>query len=288
MPELPEVETIRRQVSAHLVGRTLSSVSLTLPKLMRDSPLPDMNVLESHTVLSARRRAKVLIIDWTGDLSLLVHFKLAGQLAIFLPYGARVVAGHPVPKPEGPYPHKSTHATWEFDNGTVAYLSDVRQFGWLRLLPTEDVDNAISKFSFGPEGTDTDAYSASSLQNALIRKRIPIKQVLLDQSVIAGLGNIYVDEVLHRSHVHPAQPANALQDSEISAIVESIPWVLARGIEQGGAKIVNGKAYPIDGFPAVHGREGERCITCGRDIIKTRVASRGTYFCPACQVPREC
>lgn len=283
MPELPEVETIRRYVDEYLTGRTLAEVSLTLPKLLRDSPLLDLDVLLQRSVLSSRRRAKVLMIDWTGDLSLLVHFKLAGQLAIFLPGGDRVVAGHPVPKPDGPYPHKATHATWRFTDGTVVYFSDVRQFGWIRLLPTGDVDQAISKFRFGPEGTDLDALVPPSILSHSARRRIPIKQLLLDQTVVAGLGNIYVDEVLHRSRVNPEQPANSLQESEIATIVEAIPWVLERGIEQGGAKIVGGKAYPIDGFPAVHGREGEPCTICGGAIVKTRVGGRGTYFCPACQ-----
>jgi formamidopyrimidine-DNA glycosylase len=286
MPELPEVETIRRYVSEYLTGRTLVSVRLTLPKLMRDSPLADLEVLVGQTILSARRRSKVLIIDWTSGLSLLIHFKLAGQLAVFMPDGNRVVAGHPVPRPEGAYPHKSTHVTWVFDDGTIAYISDVRQFGWMRLLPATEVDAAIAQFGFGPEGTDANALSTSGLKESLERRRISIKQVLLDQSVIAGLGNIYVDEVLHKSHIHPAQPANSLSGLEIGSVLDSIPWVLARGIEQGGAKILHGRAYPIDGFPAVHGREGEPCTICGTEVAKTRVAGRGTYFCPNCQVLR--
>jgi formamidopyrimidine-DNA glycosylase len=214
---------------------------------------------------------------------LLAALAQALTVAIFRPDGDRVVAGHPVPKPEGPYPHKATHVTWRFDDGTVAYFSDVRQFGWLRLLPSGDVDEAISEFSFGPEGTDPDAIPVPKLQALFARRRIPVKQILLDQSVIAGLGNIYVDEVLHRSGINPAQLTNTLLESDTSLIVKSIPWVLARGIEQGGARIVNGKAYPVEGFPAVHGREGEPCTTCGTEIIKTRVGARGTYYCPDCQ-----
>src|SRR3712207_3060551 len=121
MPELPEVETIRRHVSQHLTGRTLTGVRITLPKLLRDSPKGSLDLLVSQRILAARRRSKILIIDWTNDLSLLVHFKLAGQVAIFLPSGSRVVAGHPVPNPDGPYPHKTTHVTWAFSDGTIAY-----------------------------------------------------------------------------------------------------------------------------------------------------------------------
>ncbi|MBA2520565.1 MAG: hypothetical protein H0V24_12930, partial [Chloroflexia bacterium] len=152
MPELPEVETMRRMVERELVGQTLETVDLRLPKLTRDSPLPDLRLLTGHRVLAARRRAKVLVIDWSEQLSTMTHFKLSGQLAIVRPTGERIVAGHPVPDPVGPLPHKATHLIWHFSGGTAAYYSDVRQFGWWRLLPTAAIDAALAAFAFGPEG----------------------------------------------------------------------------------------------------------------------------------------
>jgi formamidopyrimidine-DNA glycosylase len=283
VPELPEVETMRRIVERELTGRTLASVDVRLPKLLRDSPLPDLSALEGRQALGARRRAKVLAIDWSGDLTLLAHFKLAGQLAVVHPDGARHVAGHPVPAPDGDYPHKATHVIYRFADGTVLYHSDVRQFGWLRLMPTEAANRALDEFGFAEEGVGPDAIGADALRARLARRRIPIKQALLDQSVVAGLGNIYVDEALHHAGIHPARPANALSDDEFARLHAAIPWALERGIEQGGAKIVHGRAYPVDGFPAVHGREGEACFRCGATIVKTRVGGRGTYFCPNCQ-----
>jgi formamidopyrimidine-DNA glycosylase len=283
VPELPEVETIRRIVERELAGRTLESVDLRLPKLVRASPLPDLAALLGQRVLAARRRAKVLIVDWSADLSLLAHFKLAGQLAVQHADGTRHVAGHPVPDPAGPYPHKTTHLILGFSGGTVAYLSDVRQFGWLRLLPTADVPHTIAAFNFGPEAVGPDLIPLPALAARLARRSIPLKLALLDQKVLAGLGNIYVDEALHRAKLHPTRPANSLDPDELARLHAAIPWSLERGIEQGGAKIVHNRAYPRDGFPQVHARAGEPCPTCATPILKTRVGARGTYLCPVCQ-----
>lgn len=283
MPELPEVETVRRIVTHSLVGRTLVNLDLTLPKLLRDSPIQTLDPLVGRTLLGARRRAKVLTIDFSDDLSLLIHFKLSGQLAVVSPAGDRVYAGHPVPKPQGEYPHKTTHLTLHFDDGTIAYYSDIRQFGWLRLMPSEDIDAVVAGFGFGPEGIGAEPLDADELAARFVRRTIPIKATLLDQTIIAGLGNIYVDEALFAASVHPALPSNEVTREQIEALVRTIPWALDRGIEQGGAKIIHNKAYPIDGFPQVHASQGEPCPVCGTRIVKTRVGGRGTYYCPHCQ-----
>ena len=283
MPELPEVEAIRRNVESALLGRTVESVDLRLPKLLRDSPLPELGALTGRRVVGARRRAKVLVVEFDGDLSLMAHLKLAGQVAILLPDGRRLVAGHPVPDPGGPYPHKSTHLIIRFVGGTTLYHSDVRQFGWVRLMPTEAVEAALAAFAFGPEGVGADAIALPDLADRLARRRVPIKLALLDQRVVAGLGNIYVDEALHRARLHPLRPANSLEATELTHLHEAIGWSLERGTEQGGAKIIHHRAYPRDGFPQVHARENEACPTCGSTIVKTRVGARGTYFCPTCQ-----
>jgi formamidopyrimidine-DNA glycosylase len=225
----------------------------------------------------------VLTILFSNDLSLVVHFKLAGQFAVLRPDGERAYAGHPVPAPKGDYPHKTTHLTLRFDDGTVAYYSDVRQFGWMRLMPSEDVAAVIEQFGFGPEGTLADPIDTAALAARLARRTVPIKASLLDQGLIAGLGNIYVDEALFAARVHPARPSDSIDAAEIAALAETIPWALDRGIEQGGAKIIHSKAYPIDGFPQVHARQGEPCVVCGTAIVKTRVGGRGTYYCPTCQ-----
>ncbi len=285
MPELPEVETMRRIVEEELVGRTLERLTITLPKLTRDSPIADLGLLLGERVTGSRRRAKVLVVDWSNGLSLMSHFMLAGQLAVERPGGNRRVAGHPVPNPTGTYPHKATHLVMEFDDGSVLWHSDIRQFGWVRLLPTADVPVAIEEFGFGPEAVGPDRIAVAELAARLARRRVPVKQVLLDQAVLAGLGNIYVDEALHRARIHPATPAAALTAAQVKSLHRTIAWALEEGIKQGGATIVHQKAYPKDGFPSVHAREGEPCLRCRTPIEKTRVGGRGTYFCPKCQQP---
>ena len=274
---------MRRIVERLLVDETISVQRLTLPKLIRDSPIASLDPIVGRTILAARRRAKVLIVDLSGDLSLLIHFTLAGQLAVIRPDGLRAVAGHPVPKPDGMYPHKATHWTVTFADGTVAYYSDIRQFGWIRLMPSEAVLDAIVAFRFGPEAVGENRISPEALKERLARRTIPVKQSLLDQGLLAGLGNIYVDEALHAAGIHPARPANGLSDAELGLLYPAIAWSLERGIEQGGAKIIHSRAYPKDGFPAVHAREGEPCTQCGVTVVKLRVGNRGTYICPHCQ-----
>ena len=286
MPELPEVETARRNIERDLVGKRLISVENRLPKLLRDSPLPELTVLQGAVLKLARRRAKVLNLAFDNGLSLLIHLKLSGQISIHLPGGGQVGAGHPVPKPEGRYPHSATHVDFVFDDGTVAYFSDVRQFGWLRLMPTDDVEAALALFRFGPEGTGD--LNVRELGKVFARRGIPVKTLLLDQSFVAGLGNIYVDEVLFRSGLHPTRPANFLKPKQVRTILENVPPVLAEGIAIGGAKIYNHRAHPINEFPAVHARVGEPCFVCGTAIVKIRVGGRGTYLCPRCQpAPRK-
>lgn len=286
MPELPEVETIRRHLERTVLGHTITAVSIRLPKLLAQSPLPDVSVLVGTTFTAARRRAKILILDTDTGLSLLVHFKLSGQLAIISPDGNRLVAGHPVPPPTGTFPHKATHVDVTFRDGTIAYYSDVRQFGWMRLMPSSQVEDVIAAFRFGPEGFDSHL-DVKALGTTIRKRTIPIKVLLLDQTFIAGMGNIYVDEALFGARIHPGRPASTLTGPERSRVLDAVPVALGEGLKQGGAKIIHQRASPIENFPAVHGREGEPCFVCGTPIEKTRVGGRGTYFCPRCQrLPR--
>ena len=286
MPELPEVETIRRYLAQSALQKTITDVDVRLKKVLSQSPLPGLDLLVGQAIRSAERRAKILILNMSGDLSLLIHFKLSGQLAIVVPDGTRLVAGHPVPFPTGDYPHRATHVTFTFEDGTIAYYSDVRQFGWMRLMATADVPATIGRFGFGPEGVGA-PLDRKLLGVSMRKRRIPVKQLLLDQKFIAGLGNIYVDEALFDARIHPYVAASALTARERLAVLEAVPVALEAGIAQGGAKIIHQRAFPVDNFPAVHGREGEPCFVCGTMIEKTRVAGRGTYFCPRCQQIRR-
>lgn len=282
MPELPEVETIRRNIEKTVLHKTIVDIQVHLPKLLSQSPLPDLGLLIGMSFRAARRRAKILILDTAENLSLLVHFKLSGQLAIITPDGTRLFAGHPVPSPASDYPHKATHVILTFQDGTVAFYSDVRQFGWMRLMHSTQVEETIATFRFGPEGVGA-PLDSKALGATMRKRRISVKQLLLDQSFIAGLGNIYVDEALFAARIYPGRAGSSLTTRERIALLDAVPVALEAGIAQGGATIIHQRAFPVDAFPAVHGREGEPCITCGATIEKTRVAGRGTYFCPNCQ-----
>lgn len=282
MPELPEVETARRIVEATLSGRTLVDYDLGLPKLLRFSELPSLDVLVGAAVVGARRRAKVLVVDWSNDLSLVAHLKMTGQVIVDRD-DERRYAGHPMPAPEGDFPHRLTHLTMRFDKGVVLYYSDLRQFGWLRLMATDRVGAFLDGLELGPEAVGDGGITAVALASALGRRSIPVKAALLDQRLVAGIGNIYVDEALHHARLHPTRPANGLATEEVERLLVGIVWALEHGIAQGGAKIRQGKAFPVDGFPSVHARKDLPCGRCGTTIVKTRVGGRGTYFCPSCQ-----
>ena len=282
MPELPEVETARRIIEQRLVGASLVAIELRLPKLLRYSDVSDLSALVGNKLLAARRRGKILVLDWSGAWSTVFHLKLSGQISVHVGED-RWHAGHPHPDPAGMYPHKSTHMSLSFSEDRLLHFSDIRQFGWLRLMPTGEVEGFLDRQEFGPEAVGPDAITAMQLAGRLSRRRIPIKLALLDQSVVAGIGNIYVDEALHRARIHPMTPANAIQEADQSRLVEAIRWAIKTGISQGGAKIINNKAQPLDGFPEVHAREGEACPVCGDAVVKMRVGQRGTYLCPTCQ-----
>ena len=282
MPELPEVETARRIIEQTVVGARLTSIDIRLTKMLRLSPIQDPSVLIGASLLAARRRAKVLILPFSNDLNVLMHLKLSGQVSAHR-QSERHTAGHPYPDPLGEYPHRTTHISLGFDNGWDLHISDLRQFGWFQIVPDDAVEPFLAEQAFGPEANDLSTMSVADFAARLAKRSVPIKTVLLDQKVIAGIGNIYADEALHKAKIHPATPANRIETSQIPILLDAIQWSINAGIEIGGAKIVNNKATMVNGFPEVHARVGEACPVCGDTIVKTRVGQRGTYYCPTCQ-----
>ena len=274
---------MRRNIEQMLLGRTVAGLDLRLPKLLRESPMPTLDPLIGRTLQRVGRRAKVLTLEFDGDLTLAMHCKLSGQITITAPSLDPLMAGHPIPRLEEGYPHKTTHLIMNYTDGSIFYYSDLRQFGWVRLGPAEEISEMVQAMGFGPEGIGDELFIDQVLVAGLSRRRIPVKTALLDQHLVAGLGNIYVDEALHRARIHPSTPANEVPVARIPALREAVTWALGEGLKQGGARIINNKAYPVDDFPAVHARAGQACPDCGATIIKVRVGQRGTYLCPVCQ-----
>lgn len=283
MPELPEVETLRRHLERTVTGMRIVAVELLKPKIVRGLPGFTLNDVVGAKIESVQRRAKYLIINLSNGLSLVIHLSLAGQIVVERPSGERVAGGHPVPSYDSPLPHKQTSLILRLEDGSVFYLTDIRQFARLWIMPSLEVVRAVPEERLGIEPTSP-AFTFEELRRRLRqRPAAKLKPLLLDQSVVAGLGNIYVDEALWEAHLHPLRTAGSLGDEEIRGLHRAIQNVVDLALREGVAQIVNGKAVPGAHLPRIHGRAGQPCPRCGAIIQKLRIGGRGTYVCPVCQ-----
>lgn len=285
MPELPEVEAARRGIAEQLVGKRVIGHELIRPGLVVAAPGLSLDHLTGSELLAARRYGKYLVLDFE-PFSVVIHLKLAGQIVA---RGAGIpgfAAGHPVPAYDAELPHKSTHLRIDFeaDGPAHLYLTDIRHFARVWLVPHDEMDDFLADLKLGPDLLD-ESFSLDVLRERLARRRLGrIKPILLDQSFIAGLGNIYVDESLWQARIHPERTAASLTDDEIERLYRGIVQTMAHALPTGGARILHTTAQTEVGeFPFVHAREGLPCPRCQTTIVKTRVNNRGTYLCPACQ-----
>jgi formamidopyrimidine-DNA glycosylase len=283
VPELPEVEAARRGIAAQLVGETVTAQTLILPKLIVAPDGLGARGLVGRTLHDVSRHGKYLTLT-LDDLAAVLHLKLSGQLVARGGNIPGFAAGHPVPAYDAPLPHKSTHLMLTFANGATLYLTDIRHFARVYLMSLDDVPAYFAGLRLGPDAIATN-FTPAVLQDRMRSRTLArLKPLLLDQTFVAGLGNIYADESLHRARLHPERLARTLDDAEIDRLFDAIVDVLAIAVPLGGASIINGKATPAHGaFPFVHGRQGLPCLTCGIPIAKIRVDARGTYLCPRCQ-----
>ncbi|MCS6802121.1 MAG: DNA-formamidopyrimidine glycosylase family protein [Chloroflexota bacterium] len=280
MPELPEVETIRRGLAERIVGLPIAALDLLLPKLFLAG---DAATLVGRRIVGVRRVAKFLVWDFDDGRSLVLHLNLSGQIVYEHPDGGRFAGGHPIPAFDSPLPHKTTRLVIHFQDGSRLYLSDVRTFAKARLLPGPEAAAFLAAQRRGPDAL-LDTIEAGEFAATLRRrKRAPIKAVLLDQAVLSGIGNIYADEALHAAGIHPLRAASSLSDAEAAALLREAQAVVALAVTEGVAKVRNGRAAPDAALPRVHARRGEPCPRCRTPIERIVVAQRGTYFCPRCQ-----
>ena len=267
MPELPEVETIRAQLAPRLEGRTFSRVEILDPRLTRPHDLFEvMEELEGDRVASVERRGKYLLLRLESGLSLLVHLRMTGSFGF------------------APMSHE--RAVLELDDGSRLAYRDVRRFGTWLVLEDAQLEPYLAAKN-GPEPLGS-RFTASWLTQRLAARRAPLKAVLLDQRVVAGLGNIYADEALWRSRLNPLRPANDVSPAEAARLHRSIRAALRAGIDRQGSTLSDyrtpeGDAGGMQDEFRVYGRDGEPCSRCGTTISKTRVGGRGTWFCPRCQ-----
>jgi formamidopyrimidine-DNA glycosylase len=288
MPELPEVEIVCMGLRRLIVGKTVLSESHDSDKAFPNSPGDVGGFLLGATVVSVRRRAKVILVDLSTRYTLLVHLKMTGQLVYVDPSDERFGAGHPNASLIGALPDRSTRVTLEFCDGSRLFFNDQRKFGWMRLIPTNEIDTLEFFKRVGPEPLDK--ATTADVFVARIKKRLgtTVKAALLDQSVIAGVGNIYADESLWGARIHPATRVKDVSDESLRLLFSELVFVLALSIEKGGSTdktYVNaeGKKGSYIKFARVFRREKQPCPRCSTEIVKSRVAGRGTHTCPVCQ-----
>lgn len=287
MPELPEVETVKRGLNKLIIGRKISAVQSDNPKSFPNSVHDVELFLINATIKAVRRRAKVLLIDLSTDYTLVIHLKMTGQL-VFVDDSSRFGAGHPNDSLINSLPDKSTRVTISFDDNSNLYFNDQRKFGWVKLLPTVEVPQMSFMQKVGPEPLDANFMVEEFISRFSRRPRTTIKAALLDQTVIAGVGNIYADESLWGAKIHPSRLVGVISIDEFKALYDEVRLVMNLSIEKGGSTNRNyvnaeGKKGSYMDFARVFRREGQLCPRCNTEIIKLKVAGRGTHICPNCQ-----
>lgn len=289
MPELPEVETIRAGLRRLIVGKTIAAThNYNSQKSFPNSPADVTEFLLGATVTDVRRRAKVLLIELSTGYTLMTHLKMTGQ-TVFVSDRERWGAGHPNDSLIRKLPDNTTREQLEFSDGSRLYFNDLRKFGWMKLLPTVSVAEIDFMKRVGPEPLDDAFTSNEFIPRVRRRNNTTIKAAILDQTVLAGVGNIYADESLWGAKIHPASRVRDITDEQLAELLKQIKYVLKLSIEKGGSTDKNyidaeGKKGSYLKFANVFRLEGTPCPRCGTTIEKIRVAGRGTHICPTCQV----
>ena len=271
MPELPEVETVRRGLEKLILGKKITTIDIRYPKMIKTDLDQFQKELPGQVVKSMGRRGKYLLFYLT-DKVLISHLRMEGKYFYY-----------PDQVPE----RKHAHVLIHFEDGGTLVYEDVRKFGTMELLAPELLEAYFLSKKLGPEPTEQD-FNLEIFIGALKKSKKPIKSHLLDQTLVAGLGNIYVDEVLWRAKVHPASPSQSLTIAEATAIHNQTISVLGQAVEKGGSTIrTYTNAFGEDGtmqdFHQVYDKAGQACSRCGAIIEKIQLGGRGTHFCPKCQ-----
>lgn len=281
MPELPEVETVRRQLSQVIVGKELASVEV----LKEKSWSGKISMVVGQKVIGIDRRSKVLLIRLSNAHSLLVHLKMSGQL-IYVDGAFRTGGGHPTADWVQNLPSSHTRIVFKFTDDTTLFFNDQRIFGWVRLMTNAEADDSLRDVA--PDVIDPLITSEYLLTKSL-KRSIPIKQLIMDNAIVAGVGNIYACDALNLARISPFRPSNAVTEAEMARLLESMREVINLGIELGGAT-AHGKYVHVDGLAGkyqdrmrVYSRKGEPCLNCGALVIKTKLGARGTFYCSNCQ-----
>jgi len=294
MPELPEVETIRRDLKEHLVGRKVVSVDIIFPKTAKNGAAFFVKALTGRTLKEVSRRGKLLILKFASDTYLLIHLKMTGQL-IYLEKEKKIAGGHSLSAKKqgdlatavgGELPNKHTRAVFDFQGGGRLFFNDLRKFGYLKIVDQKEMERVVAE-NYGPEPLEKEL-DAAYIKRICAGKKTRIKSLLLDQKLIAGLGNIYVDEALFAAGVLPGRQAGTLTSEEAVKLAKVIKVIIKKAIEYRGTTFSDyrdskGNKGNFSRLLQVYGRGKEKCLQCGGAIKKEKIGGRGSHYCSNCQ-----
>jgi formamidopyrimidine-DNA glycosylase len=304
MPELPEVETVVRELNRKLKGRTIASVEVRKPKIVAVGPKTVSNIRASstaaakkfslmmagHKFVSVKRRAKLLIFDLSGPLSMLAHLKMTGQFifedkALQKKTGSKYRILNKLTAPLVQLPSKYTHVIFRFKDDSTLYFNDLRQFGYLKIVKDDEVAAVPELQNYGPEPLEKSFTEQVFVKALERRERTTIKQALMDPTVVAGIGNIYSDEILYHARILPTRVVGTLDKKELRAIYRQIKPVLTTAIKYKGSSVgdfvrTDGKWGSMGKHHYVYGRKGQPCKRCGTIIKSVKLGGRTSCFCP--------
>lgn len=274
MPELPEIETIKRQLSKKLQGKKITDIEIRFQKILKGITAKNFKkVVKEAKIKNIGRRAKLVLITLSTSNTLIIHLKLTGRLLF-------------VSKKTEPTKH--TRIIFYLSSGGKLFFEDIRKFGFIKAVPTEDLELFFQKERFGPEPLEK-GFSLKIFKELLIKKsRSKIKPLLMEQKFIAGVGNIYSSEACFCAGILPTRIAGSLKDEEIKKLYNCLRKILRAAIKTKGSSVdayrdVSGQKGKYEPFLKVYGRGGEKCLKCGNIIKTTRLGGRGTAYCGKCQ-----
>jgi formamidopyrimidine-DNA glycosylase len=286
MPELPEIETVRLQLQKAIVGETLEGYVIYSPRSVHG----ELEKFKDQKVTGIRRLAKVLLIDFTNDLTIAFHFKMTGQLILEKNEDGtvskdRIVGGHPTEDFVRKLPSIHTRVVFKFGKGSL-YFNDQRLFGWVKVGTTQEISQMAFLQKLGPEPFDI---TSEEFISRVGKKKKPIKLVIMDQEVIAGVGNIYANDALWEAMIYPKTLANHLSNEQLDTLFQKTKLVLQEGIKHGGATSsdyvnLEGVGGHYQDHFRTYGKTGQPCKRCKTKIVKMEIGGRGTFYCPQCQV----
>lgn len=317
MPELPEVETITNRLRPYLVGKKIAEVIQHHPKTFVSNghlPLPvilsgvpaksrdeveeslskDISVKSSiiakksilnSQILEVSRKAKMIRIQLENNLNILIHLKMTGQI-IYVDDKHRVGGGHPTEDWIAQLPTKHTRVEICFSDNSKMFFNDQRLFGWMKVMSDEEIEKEFAKYAMDVNSPN---FTLKYFSEIVKKRSMPIKQLIMDNTIVSGIGNIYACDALNLAQLSPFQKANTLSSDQIESIYNASKSIIQKGIDLGGAT-TDGKYIDVHGFAGkyqlearVYDRKGQKCLHCGGEIVKEKLGGRGTYYCSVCQ-----